>query len=129
MARLSLAFYTLAALCGLGGMIWGSAMGASGDHSAFTAHAHLNLLGWVGLAVMGTFHHLTGRAGGVVGWANFALSSFGAIGVPTAMYFLMVHGDTRFVPLIIAGGMASIAGMVVFLLAVLLAWRSPRVSA
>lgn len=129
MARLSLAFYTLAVLCGLFGMVWGNAMGASGDHSALTAHAHLNLLGWVGLAIMGTFHHLTGRSGGVLGWANFALSAFGAVATPVAMYFLMVQANTAFVPLIVAGGMSASAGMAVFLAAVLLAWRGARVAA
>ena len=33
----------------LAGMVWGLQMAISQDHSAFPAHAHLNLLGWVSL--------------------------------------------------------------------------------
>ena len=36
----------------------GIAMAASGDHSVFPAHAHLNLLGWVSLFLMGVFYRL-----------------------------------------------------------------------
>src|ERR1700754_1502488 len=42
----------------VGGMIWGIAMGISGDHSAMPAHAHLNLLGWVSLFLFGMFYRL-----------------------------------------------------------------------
>lgn len=42
----------------LAGMIWGLEMGISGDHSTFPAHAHLNLLGFVGLFLIGFFYRL-----------------------------------------------------------------------
>ena len=35
------------------GMLWGLQMAISGDHSAHPAHAHLNLLGWVSMALFG----------------------------------------------------------------------------
>ncbi len=31
-------------------------MGASGDHSLFTVHAHINLLGWVSMSVIGLLY-------------------------------------------------------------------------
>jgi len=37
-------------------MIIGIAMAASGDHSVYPAHAHLNLLGWVSLFLIGIFY-------------------------------------------------------------------------
>jgi cbb3-type cytochrome oxidase subunit 1 len=40
------------------GMIIGIVMAASGDHSVFPAHAHLNLLGWVSLFLIGIFYRL-----------------------------------------------------------------------
>lgn len=43
------------------GMVWGIVMAASGDHSTMPAHAHLNLLGWVSLFLMGIFYHLHPR--------------------------------------------------------------------
>jgi len=40
------------------GMMWGLAMAISQDHSTLTAHAHLNLLGWVSLFLFGLFYRL-----------------------------------------------------------------------
>jgi len=37
-------------------MTVGIIMAASGNHSVFPAHAHLNLLGWVSLFLIGTFY-------------------------------------------------------------------------
>jgi hypothetical protein len=40
------------------GMIWGLQMAISDNHSAFPAHAHLNLLGWVSLFLFGIYYRL-----------------------------------------------------------------------
>ncbi len=40
------------------GMLWGLQMAISDDHSAFPAHAHLNLLGFVALFLFGIFYRL-----------------------------------------------------------------------
>jgi cbb3-type cytochrome oxidase subunit 1 len=40
------------------GMAWGIVMAISQDHSAMPAHAHLNLLGWVSLLLIGIFYYL-----------------------------------------------------------------------
>ncbi|MDG4720779.1 MULTISPECIES: hypothetical protein [Thalassospira] len=52
--------WTSAAFIALGGMLWGLHMAISGDHSNLAAHAHLNLLGWVSLALYGTYYQLAG---------------------------------------------------------------------
>lgn len=39
-------------------------MGASHDHSLHTVHAHLNLLGWVSMALIGLIYHAFPLAGG-----------------------------------------------------------------
>ncbi|MCD6060378.1 MAG: conserved rane protein of unknown function [Moraxellaceae bacterium] len=41
----------------------GVVMGASGDHSLFPVHAHLNLLGWVSLTLIGVIYHFFPQAG------------------------------------------------------------------
>ena len=38
-------------------VILGVVMGASGDHTLFPVHAHLNLLGWVSAAIIGLIYH------------------------------------------------------------------------
>lgn len=50
--------FQAAVLFVLAGMVWGLQMGISDDHSAFPAHAHLNLLGWVSLFLFGIYYRL-----------------------------------------------------------------------
>ena len=50
--------FRAAVLCVLAGMLWGIHMAVSDDHSAFPAHAHLNLLGWVSLFLFGIYYRL-----------------------------------------------------------------------
>jgi hypothetical protein len=48
-------WFRLAALYFACGVALGVTMGASGDHSLFAVHAHINLLGWVSMALFGLF--------------------------------------------------------------------------
>src|SRR5579862_4347553 len=50
--------FQAAVLFVIAGMIWGIIMGISEDHSAFPAHAHLNLLGFVLLFLFGIYYRL-----------------------------------------------------------------------
>jgi hypothetical protein len=50
--------FQVAVLFVLTGMVWGLQMAISKDHSAFPAHAHLNLLGWVSLFLFGIYYRL-----------------------------------------------------------------------
>jgi cbb3-type cytochrome oxidase subunit 1 len=50
--------FRAAVLLLIAGMVWGLQMAISGDHSAFPAHAHLNLLGFVALFLFGIFYRL-----------------------------------------------------------------------
>ncbi|MET0336269.1 MAG: hypothetical protein ABW063_00760 [Caulobacter sp.] len=123
MSRLSMAFFTAGALCGLIGMGWGVYMGASHDHSTFPAHAHLNLLGWVSLFLMGGFYAFLGdRAPAKLGWANFILSAVGAITMAPALA-LLLKGNPGMEPAVGVTSLIAFAGMITFVVAVLSAWR------
>jgi hypothetical protein len=50
--------FQAAVLFVVAGMIWGIVMAVTDDHSAFPAHAHLNLLGWVSLFLIGIYYRL-----------------------------------------------------------------------
>lgn len=50
--------FKAAVLFVLVGMVWGMQMAISEDHSAFPAHAHLNLLGYVSLFLFGFYYRL-----------------------------------------------------------------------
>jgi hypothetical protein len=54
--RASALSFCTAVCLGIIGMTIGIAMAASGNHSVFPAHAHLNLLGWVSLFLIGIFY-------------------------------------------------------------------------
>ena len=56
--KASSASFQAAVLFVLAGMVWGLQMAISDDHSAFPAHAHLNLLGWVSLFLFGIYYRL-----------------------------------------------------------------------
>jgi hypothetical protein len=50
--------FKAAVLFAMTGMAMGIAMAATHDHSVFPAHAHLNLLGWVSLFLIGIYYRL-----------------------------------------------------------------------
>lgn len=121
MPRVSYAYFSLAALFGLIGTIWGEHMGRTNDHATFIAHAHLNLVGWVSMAVMGVPMRWPPPW---VAWVNLALQAVGAACLTIAMLFLMALADMRFVPVAIIGSLCAILGMATFLASVLLSWRN-----
>jgi len=121
MPRLPLAFFTAAALCGLGGMIMGTVMGATGDFTQSPVHAHLNLIGWASLAIMGTFYTLAG-GGGRLGWLNFLLMVGGMLILLPALAISLANGHAPNLGLMI-GPFVVLAGMLAFIAAVLARWR------
>ena len=111
------AFFAAAALYAMIGVCWGLAMSISKDHATYSAHAHLNLLGWISLALMGTFYALLGQ--GVANWVklvNFSLSNLGVICMISGLYlYLGQKGPPAvFGPLLAVGGLAVVAGFLVF---------------
>jgi hypothetical protein len=126
MPRLSLAFFSAGAVYGLTGMVWGAIMAAHQDFTLAPAHAHLNLLGWMALSVMGAFYALAGaRAPLRLGWINFALSNLGVVvGIPALA--LMLAGDKAATPLVQGGMSIVILGMLTFVAAILSLWAKPR---
>jgi hypothetical protein len=94
MSRLPLLFLTAAALCMVGGVALGIAMGMSHDFRLAPVHAHLNLLGWTSLALMG----LTYRAwpdlcrNRTLSTAQFGLSAASAFAFPAGLWLSIEHG-------------------------------------
>ena len=129
-SRLPLAFFTAAAVCGLGGMVWGAILGATQDFTTSPAHAHLNLLGWTSLGLMGLFYALFGERVSVkLGWVNWALSTLGvAIMIPSLGFYLVGQKAIAETGLMV-GPLLAIAGMLLFVVSVLSAWRRTPVAA
>lgn len=114
MPRVSYAFFIVAFVCGLTGMIMGMAMGAAENFTLMPVHAHLNLLGWVSLALMGGFYALAGRrASNRLAWTNLAVSSFGILVCIPALALLLL-GDKSVVPFLMTGELSLVGGMLLF---------------
>lgn len=120
MPRVSAAFFVVGALFVLGGMLLGMYMGGSEDFRLVPVHAHLNLLGWVTMALYGTFYALTSKTMSArLAWTNFGLSLVSVlILLPTLAFFLLTR-NTNLIPVMIAGELLSVAGLAVFLVSAL----------
>lgn len=104
----------VAALSALTGMGLGMAMGIRQDFTLAPAHAHLNLLGWVTMALYGLYHRSTGRTGGWLGWLQVLAGVVGAATMSGGLALYLQSGDARFTPLVVAGSLMALAGMVLF---------------
>jgi len=126
MSKLSLAFFATAAVFALMGMAWGVHMAMTGNFTMAPAHAHLNLLGWASLGIMGAFYGIAGdRANKRLGWLNYALSTVAVVVTIPALAMLLASGGKENLGVKI-GPLLAIAGMLVFLIDVLLTLRAPK---
>lgn len=129
MSRISLTFFGTAVVYALGGMVLGMYMGASQDHTMAPVHAHINLLGWATLALMGAFYGLAGdRTPVKVAWANFGLSNLGNL-MSLPMVAVIQTGKPPILPLLVGGEIAIVAGMLLFGVSILMVARAAPTAA
>lgn len=129
MSRISLTFFGAAVVYAVGGMVLGMYMGASQDHTMAPVHAHINLLGWASLALMGAFYGLAGdRAPPKLAWANFGLSNLGNL-MSLPMVAMIQAGKPPIVPLLVGGEVAIVLGMLLFGASILAVARSAPAAA
>ena len=86
--RLSNRFLRLAVLFALVGMSLGYWMGATEQFAAAPVHAHINLLGWVSMALYGLFYRV--QPGAARGW------------LPAVHFWVAVVGLLIFMPALAA---------------------------
>jgi hypothetical protein len=115
MPRVSAAFFAVGTLCLLIGMLWGLAMAGSESFTLAPAHAHLNLLGWVTMAIYGTFYTLTRNTMSPrLAWINFGLATAGvALMIPTLAVFLETSNESLG-PVIGLGGLLNLLALLTF---------------
>ena len=113
--RISDFCFVAAALAALGGMGLGIVMGISQDFTLAPAHAHLNLLGWVTMAIYGLYHRGAGRTGGFAGWTQVGSGALGAGLMAGGLGDYLSSGSDRAMPLVVAGSLLALTGMVLFL--------------
>src|ERR1700744_1044859 len=110
MPRVSAAFFALGVVYVLIGMGWGMHMGEANDFVRAPAHAHLNLLGWVTMALYGIFYALTQKTMSPrLAWANFIVSGLGVVVmIPFLALFLGSGNDPKYIPGIVVGEILTV---------------------
>jgi hypothetical protein len=93
-------------------------------------HAHINLLGWASLALMGTFYGLAGDlAPRRLAWLNFGVSNLGNL-ITLPLLAMLLKGDPSVVPAMAIGELIIVLGMLLFAGSIVTVWRrSPPATA
>lgn len=117
-------------LCALGfliaGVLVGLHMSISHDHSAVGAHAHINLLGWVTMAIFGTYHALNpDGAASRLARVQFYTYTFGVVLMTPSLY-LLVTGNPALEPIVAVASIIVFIGVLMFGLIVLRDARKSR---
>jgi hypothetical protein len=114
MSRMSVYFLRAAVVSALMGMGMGIFMGVTQDFSIAPAHAHLNLLGWVSMAIYSMFYRAYPTAGeGGFAWLHF-LIAFPAALTMAAGIALKHTGNPNGEMLAAVGSIATIVGFLIF---------------
>lgn len=117
MTRIPTLFFATAALFALIGMAWGIQMSASQDHALSPAHGHLNLIGFVAMAVFGGYYALNPLAAASrLAMVHYALTLAAVIVlIPGIVMALRGTGEA----LAKGGSVLALLSMALFLVAVL----------
>lgn len=123
MPKISLVFFLAGPVYLLIGMAGGIYMGASDDHSLTPVHAHLNLIGFVVMSVMGTFYALArDQVSMKLAWANFWILNLAVVVMIPSLAFLL-KGKTVVLPILAVSEVLAVAAIAVFLVSVIGVWR------
>jgi cbb3-type cytochrome oxidase subunit 1 len=108
-------FIVVAVLYAVIGMVLGIIMGAQNEFTMAPVHAHINLIGWVGLALVGlTYKAYPGAVENGYATVHFWLANAGIIAMMPSLA-LVLKGDNSLLGLLIAGEFATVAAMALFL--------------
>lgn len=93
-------------------MLWGIQISSSGDHKLSLAHAHLNLVGRVTLAMFGAYYHLVPAAAEtMLAQIHLAVAVLGVIAiVPGIVLAITDQGEM----LAVVGSILTMISMVIF---------------
>lgn len=107
--------YFVTAICFLvAGILVGLKMSITRDFAAAGAHAHINLLGWVTMAIFGTFHALNPRgAGTLLAKLQYYVYTGGVIVMTPALYLLLT-GNPSMEPVVGAASLVVFSGVLMF---------------
>ncbi|MEO5756038.1 MAG: hypothetical protein ABIQ51_04195 [Mesorhizobium sp.] len=115
MPKVSELFFKTAIVFLILGIGAGLQMAISGDHGAFPAHAHINLLGWVTSAIFGGYYALNpGKAARKIAMIHYGLYTLGIVVMLPALYLMLQSGKTALEPVVAGGSLIVAAAVLVF---------------
>jgi hypothetical protein len=92
----------------------GLQMSISGTHDVIGAHAHANLLGWVTMALFGTYFALVPeKAGSRLAMIQYGTYTAGVLILIPSLYF-MLRGNQALEPLVATGSIIAFVGVLLF---------------
>jgi hypothetical protein len=109
-----------AAIFGMVGMIMGLVMGIGGDFALAHAHSHINLAGWVTLAIYGLYHRSYVRTRYTLPWfqAVLALISTPVFTIALTAYLLSGTQTKPYIVVAMLSGILVALSMCLFLVVV-----------
>ncbi|MGX7872664.1 hypothetical protein ACVDG5_007305 [Mesorhizobium sp. ORM6] len=115
MPKVSDLFFKTAVVWLILGIIAGLQMAISGDHGAFPAHAHINLLGWVTSAIFGGYYALNpAKAERKIAMVHYGLYNIGLVIMLPALYLMLHGGYSALEPVVAVGSLIVAAAVLIF---------------
>lgn len=113
---MSIRFFKAAAVYFVIAIILGIVMGIVHDFTMSSVHAHLNLLGWVSMALFGTIYYLFPHAGNSkLASTHFWLHNIGVPIMQGGITLSMLAGGIIFTVFAIVGSLVVVIGGILFL--------------
>lgn len=107
-------FFKTAVVFFIAGVIMGLQMAITGSHDVIAAHAHVNLLGWVSMAIFGGYYALNpAKAGARLAIVHYGVYTLGVAVMGPALY-LMLSGNPALEPLVAVSSLVTFAGVLLF---------------
>ncbi len=108
----------LAVILEIIGMAFGIVMGIRNDFTLAPAHAHLNLVGWVGLFLAGLYYQaVPNAAASKLAYVHAFTAMAGAIILPIGIAAIILGGQT-YLPVTVIGSLVVLAAMLLFAIVV-----------
>lgn len=122
MPRISFFFFATGALFVLAGVGLGIWMGMNENFTLAPVHAHINLIGWASMGLIGAFFAVAGEnAPRKLGWVIYGLQTLGLL-VMIPMLTRLLLGDKSVAPFLGVSEIMVALALLLFFVAVLITW-------
>jgi cbb3-type cytochrome oxidase subunit 1 len=117
MKGISFWFMVTAAVYVTLGMCLGIYMAISENHALAPAHAHLNLVGWVTMALFGVYYHLVPAAGAtMLARVHFGVATAGVLTLVPGIALAVLQNNVEFAKV---GSILTLISMLIFVFTII----------